>query len=276
MKIRNLLILIIIMLFVSGCSTAARYRVEKNTDKKIVVKVPVNKLPIGEKLIYNVEWLGMDVGIVTLSVIGIVEQNGRQAYHILAKVDTTDIISKVYKIEDIISTYIDVETLLPLRFDKVQREGGYRADEYVDFNHEKQKAFYFSRKNHTKKEYTIPKDVQDPLSCLYYFRLQDLTEKNSMFTSVNIDEKNWFLETKMIKKGYVTIKGIGEVEAFMVQPLPWFQGELKGSARATVWFSADEKRIPLSVITTSIPFVGTIYITLTKIEEVKEIPNDVK
>jgi hypothetical protein len=274
MKIRALLSLIIAIFFISGCSTAARYRIEKNANKNIIVKVPEGKLRVGEKLTYNVEWLGVDVGIVTLSIKDIVQQNGRQAYHIVARAETTAGISKVYKIEDDISTYIDVETLLPLRFEKIQREGRYKSDEYVDFDHEKQKAFYFSRKNHSKKEYSIPKGVQDPLSCLYYFRLQDLSKKESLFTSVNIDEKSWFLETKVIKKGYVTIKGMGELEAFMVQPLPWFQGELKGKARATVWFSADEKRIPLAVITTSVPFIGTIYITLIKIEEGEEIPNN--
>ena len=52
----------------------------------------------------------------------------------------------------------------------------------------------------------------------------------------------------------------------MVEPLPWFQGKIKRKAKATMWFSADERRIPLLMVTSGIPFVGTVKITLQKIE----------
>ncbi len=88
----------------------------------------------------------------------------------------------------------------------------------------------------------------------------------SIFANMNADEKNYLLEAKVHKKGFIAIKGVGEWEAFMVEPLPWFQGKVKRKAKATMWLSADDKRIPLLMVTKGIPFVGTVTITLQKIE----------
>lgn len=253
------------MFLLLGCGIAAQYRiVEPPEDASI--EAPAKKLDIGEKFTYKAEWLGMDVGIATLSVQSITERNGRKVYHILATAETMPIISKFYKVEDRISSYLDTERLYPVRFEKQQREGGYRSDEYTDFDQTKGKAYYFSRLNHTKKEYEIPEKVQDPLSCMYYFRLQDVAVGESVFANVNTDEKNYLLEAKILKKGIVRIEGVGEWEAFMVEPLPWFQGKVTRRAKVTMWLSSDEKRIPLLLVTKGIPFVGTITITLQKIE----------
>lgn len=269
MRFRKLLIFLLILL-ISGCGIAAKYRIIRK-GKEVEIRPPLKQLRVGEKFTYKAEWLGIDVGIATLTVKEITERNGRRVYHIIAVAQSAPLISKIYKVEDRISTYIDVEKLYPVRFEKQQREGGYRSDEYTDFDHRKGKAHYFSRLNHNKKEFNIPRKVQDPLSCMYYFRLQDVDIGRSVFANVNADEKNYLLEAKIHKKGIINIKGVGEWEAFMVEPLPWFQGKIKRKAKATMWFSADEKRIPLLMVTSGIPLVGTVTITLQKIENLDPV-----
>ncbi|MFC1508171.1 DUF3108 domain-containing protein [Candidatus Omnitrophota bacterium] len=262
---KKILFILLAMVFLSGCGVATQYKI-KSFSEEIKIEKPLPGLRIGEKLTYKVEWLGLDVGNATLSVEGIAQTNGRKVYHILVRAWSGPAISKIYKVEDTISTYIDVEEFYPVRFEKKQREGGYRSDEYTDFDQKKGKARYFSRLNHSKKEYDIPSKVQDPLSCLYYFRLQDADIDKSIFANVIADEKNYLLEAKIHKTGFVNIKDVGEWKAFMIEPLPWFQGKIKRKAKATMWFSADEKRIPLLIVTRGIPFVGTVTITLQKIE----------
>jgi len=258
--------LIFVSIFlISGCTSGVRYRIFDRGDK-IKIAPPLKKLNVGEKFTYKTKWMGLDVGTVSLSVREIIQINNRQVYHIVATIDSIPIISKIYKVKDEISTYLDVEELYPVRFEKKQREGGYMTDEYTDFDQEKGKAYYFSRLNDGKKEFDIPKKVQDPLSSLYYFRLQELDGGKSIFANVNMDENNYLLEAKIRKKGLVNIKGVGEWEAFMVEPLPWFQGKIKRKAKATIWLSADERRIPLLFTTSRIPLVGTITITLQKTE----------
>jgi len=264
-KLGLFLVVPMLVFLISGCGISTKYRILGSAEK-IEIKPPLKELCVGERFTYKAEWLGLDVGILTLSVKGIKEINGRKVYHIVGSATSAPLISKIYKVNDEISTYIDVEKLYPVRFEKKQREGGYVTDEYTDFDHKKGKAIYFSKINKTKKEFSIPKMVQDPLSSIYYFRLQELNGGKSIFANVNLDEKNYLLEAKIRKKGIVNIKGIGEWKGFMVEPLPWFQGKIKRKAKATIWFSADERRIPLIVTTTSIPLVGTVHIRLQKID----------
>jgi len=259
---------IFLLVLVAGCGIRTRYSIIRKEDviRKIEIESPQKKLKVGEKFTYKAEWMGIDVGIAYIMVKEIKEMNGRQVYHIQARAETTPLISKVYRVEDEISTYLDVEKLYPLRFEKKQREGNYRADDYVDFDHENGMAYYFSRLNNSRKEYPIPSRVHDPLSCIYYFRLQDVDIGRSVFAEINVKDKNYLLEAKILKKGIISIDGVGEWEAFMVEPLPWFQGKIQRRAKATIWFSADDDRVPLLIVTSGIPFVGTITITLQKIE----------
>ncbi|MDP6685595.1 MAG: DUF3108 domain-containing protein, partial [Candidatus Omnitrophota bacterium] len=96
---RNLIILtLMVLVTLAGCGIGARYQILK-TQEDIKIKSPKKELRKGEKLTYKIEWMGMDVGIVTLSVEGIKKQNGSKAYHLLGTVTSTQIISKLYKIE---------------------------------------------------------------------------------------------------------------------------------------------------------------------------------
>jgi len=263
--LKRIIFIFVAVFLISGCSAASKYRIVTRGEG-IEISPPLENLQAGERFTYRIEWLGLDVGMLTLSIKGIIEKNERQVYHIFATAYTNPTVSKFYKIKDRMSSYLDVERLYPVRFEKKQREGGYRSDEYTDFYQEQGRAVYFSQLTQTKKEFYIPKRVQDPLSCLYYFRLQEVDVGKSIFADVNVDEKNYLLEAKARRKGLVKIKGVGEWEAFMVEPLPWFQGKIKRKAKATIWFSADKRRIPLLVTTKGIPFVGTVTITLEKIE----------
>lgn len=267
MKIERYFFILALIFFVSGCGIASSYKIKGKKPEEVKIETPKPKLRIGEKFTYKAEWMGMDVGFATLEVKGVEEVNGREAYHVFAKAETTSFADKLFPIEDEISTYIDTKELYPLRFDKKQKEGKKQKDEYVDFYQDKGKAVYFSRLTNEKKEFSVPKDVQDPVSCIYYFRLSDVKEGETLFANVHLDDKNWFLETKIAYRGIVKIKSIGNWKAFMAQPMSWFQGKLNKNAKVSIWFSADQERIPLLVIVqSSLPFVGTVTITLQKVE----------
>jgi len=261
-------LIIFIAVFISGCGITSSYKIrEVEKPEEIKIEAPKSQLRIGEKLTYKAEWMGMDVGFATLLVKEITELNGHEAYCIVAKAETTSFVAKLFKVEDEIAAYIDTKELYPVRFDKKQKEGKKYRDEYVDFDQENGKAVCVSRITGEKKEFNVPKGVQDPVSCIYYFRLSSISPGEALFANVHLDDKNWFLETKVTGRGIVKIKGLGNWQAFMAQPMSWFQGELNKNAKVSIWFSADQQRVPLLIVVqSSIPFVGTITITLQKIE----------
>lgn len=260
-------LIFLLAISVSGCGTTSIYKVKEQKAEEVKIDVPKPKLRVGERFTYKAEWMGIDVGVATLEVKEITELNGHEVYHIVAKAETSSFAAKLFPVEDEISTYLDTKELYPLRFDKKQKEGKREKDEYVDFDQENGKAFYTSRLTKEKKEFNVPKDVQDPVSCIYYFRLSNIKPGEALFANVHLDDKNWFLETRITDRGIVKIKNLGAWKAFRAEPLSWFQGELNKNAKVSVWFSADQERIPLLIVVqSSIPLVGTVTVTLQKIE----------
>lgn len=259
--------LFFIAIFISGCGVTSSYKIKEKKPEEVKIETPRPKLRVGEKFTYVAEWMGMNVGSATLSVDEIIELNGREVYHVVAKAETTSFAAKLFPVEDEISTYLDTKELYPVRFDKKQKEGKKIRDEYVDFDQKSGKAVSVSRLTNEKKEFNVPKGVHDPVSCIYYFRLSNVNPGEALFANVHLDDKNWFLETRVTDRGIVKIKNLKNWQAFMAEPMSWFQGELNKNAKVSIWFSADKERIPLLIIVkSSIPLVGTITVTLQKIE----------
>jgi len=260
-------LIIFMAVFISGCGITYSYKIKEKKPEEVKIDAPNRHLRVGERLTYKAEWMGMDVGFATLFIKEIMELNGREVYHIVAKAGTTSFVAKMFKVEDEISTYINTEDLYPIRFDKKQKEGKRIVDEYIDFNQDKGMAICISRVTKQKKGLKVPKPVHDPVSCIYYYRLKSVNSNEPIFANVHLDDKNWFLETRIINKGVVKIKNLGNWDAFMAEPLSWFQGELNKRAKVSIWFSADQQRLPLLIVVQSnIPFVGTVTVTLQKIE----------
>ena len=148
------------------------------------------KLHVGERMVYSVRYLGLEVGKGVAEVKEMVEIRGRKTYHIEVQVRSARILDWIYKVRDTHHSYMDVERLHSLRYEKILQEGHYRADEVMEYDQEKHHATYFSRKNKSRKEMEIPPDVQDALSCGYWFRLQEVQSGTQVYIPVNSDEKN--------------------------------------------------------------------------------------
>jgi len=221
------------------------------------------KLRVGERLKYEIRWLGLTAGEATLLVKEIVDYEGRKAYHIVSTVESNKYISKIYKVRDEVHSYIDYDNFYSLRFEKHLREGNYKCDEIMEYDQESGMAVYNALNK--RLAMTIPKNTQDALSCLYYYRIQDIEIGKSVFMNVNADERNWKLEIKALETQTVDVANQGIFNAFVVEPLAMFKGIFIRKGRMWIWFSADERRLPL-VVKTRIPIIGNIVVVLTNIE----------
>ncbi len=218
---------------------------------------PAKKLFVGERLVYSVKYLGIEVGKGIAEIKEIAEIRGRKAYHIEVEVRSAPVLDWIYKVRDTHHSYIDVEKLYSLRYEKILQEGHYRADEVMDYDQEKHRATYFSRKNKTRKEMEIPQNVQDTLSCGFWFRLQDVQPPAQIHIPVNADEKNWDMEVKVLKKTKLDIKDFGKKEVLEVEPEIQFQGLFVKRGKIRGWIGTDERRIPLKM-KVKIPVLGSI------------------
>jgi len=202
---------------------------------------------VGERLKFHGNWLGIPVGYGWMEVKEIVPVNGRDAYHIEVHGRTNDVLSKFYPIHDEIHSYLDVETLRPVRFEKNQREGHYRANETVEFDYGRSLAIYRSLLNGSVKEVPLPKTFQDLISALYWFRSQPLTPGTPLTMDLYTDEKFYHTEIRISQLMSLELLKRGTFRCVIAEPKATFKGLLVKRGHLWAYLTADTNRLPLLV-----------------------------
>jgi hypothetical protein len=224
---------------------------DSNPSLPITVSAPRSQPVLGERLSFHGRWLAIPVGYGWLEVKDIVELEGRRAYHIEAQGHSNELLSAFYPIHDVVHSYLDVETLRPLRFEKSQREGRYRADEVVTFDHAKRIASYRSLLNGSVKEIPLPDQFQDLISALYWFRAQPFRPDEALTVDLYTDEKIY--QTEVLVKPPILLELLkrGTFPCLVVEPKTSFKGLLVKRGRLWAYLTADEHRLPLLVKATT-------------------------
>ena len=217
-----------------------------------VLPPPKHAAPVvGERLAFQGRWMGIPVGHGWIEVKELTEVDGRRAYHIEAQGHTNDVLSKIYAIHDVIHSYLDAETLKPLRFEKHQREGHYRSDEIVTFDHAARKARYRSLLNKSEKTIDLPDDFQDLISALYWFRAQPIQPGRPLRANLYTDEKIYETDIDVKPPSTLELLKRGTFTCVIVEPKASFKGLLIKRGRIWAYLTADEHRIPLLVRATT-------------------------
>ncbi len=275
---RNIGIFLVSIFLLTGCGVFRKARLPE------VLEVPLPQVsttevrpeeepllksrpfPVGEKLTYSLRWTGIHVGHATLEVEDIVEFNGFRTYKVVSRARSNDFFSLIYRVDDMIQSFIDLKKLYSLRLEKRQEEGNYRSFKITEYDQINHTARQFKYKSGSVEEtgFSIPSDVQDILSCFYYLRNQNLEAGKSVFIKVNADEKNYDLEVKVHKKERIEIPDLGAYDAILVEPLAKFQGIFVRKGKILIWVTDDSRKIPL-LMKSKIP-IGSIVAVLEKIE----------
>jgi len=226
---------------------------------------PAAKIFLGEKIKFEVSYLGIVVGEAEAVVKELVKVDGREAYHVEIHVRSRAVLDWIYKVRDTHHTYIDAEHFHSLRYEKKIKEGRYWTDELMEYDQDGHIGRFYSRKDNSRKEMFIPKNVQDQISCCYWLRLQDVKPGAKLSIPVNADEKNWDLEVATKGVQEMKLKGVGVFQAVEVEPTILFEGFFVRRGKVRGWMSLDERRIPL-VMKVKVPVLGEVAATLVAYE----------
>ena len=113
----------------------------------------------------------------------------------------------------------------------------------------------------------ITPDTLDPIGLFYYFRRNKVVINEPIDIIVNGGKKN-FPVTIFARKERLIKTPAGRFWAFQIEPTQEserrFDDSLNAEGSMRIWFSADERRIPL-IIALKVP-VGTAQATLIKME----------
>ena len=200
-----------------------------------------------EKLIFSMSWGLLSVGQASMNVAEIVLFNGRPAYHIVSEARSNSFCDTFYKVRDINESWLDARTLTSLGYSKKLREGSFFRDEWVLYNREAG-SFVARRTNRdgtfAVRTGTIPAQVQDVLSSIYFTRAQALTDGSEVIVDVNTPD-NWPLVIKVKERETVKVPA-GKFPAILVEPAMRREGLfVQKGKRLRLWLSDDASKRPV-------------------------------
>jgi hypothetical protein len=202
---------------------------------------PARPFRVGERLTYDITFLNISAGTAVMEV------SSGAGDHPSGKFITTAVsspkVTRFFPVDNRVESLTDLTTLLPEHMTFRRREGKKKEDiEYI-----------FNRKDNTVSAtrggvtelVPVPADTQDLISCLYYVRsLLPLKQGASQVLTVYHDKKIRQVEVRVDK--IEMLEGPwGTLETAQVLVIMPFQGIFLNQGNIRVWFTTDDRRIPL-------------------------------
>jgi hypothetical protein len=208
--------------------------------------------------------------------------NNRDCFKIDVYGRTVGMVDWVADVDDQWGSYIDTVALVPHVSYRKIREGKYKKDEVISFDHQKKKieAKVFNHKTGRFKDpkyYDAPAtQVRDLISGFMYLRTQDLSKvKVGDTVVINAFFEDTFYKMKVVYKGKDVVKTkAGKIRALVFKPHMPENSLFKGKDSITAWFSDDKNRIPIKV--SADMFIGSAGVELTSYKGLKNPINLVK
>ncbi len=237
-------------------NTDSYQKLEKPTVDSLIGNKPLRKIEnksfgVGEKLEYSVNYGFINAGNAVLEIDTVIDIRGHKCFRLTSTAKSNNFFSTFYRVNDRVLSFIDVDGIYSIWFEKHLREGNFKSDRWTSFHQDKNIAI--NNKNDTVP---IPDFVQDVLSAMYYIRTQDLEVGKSILVDNHTDNKNYPLEVKVLRKEKIKVDA-GKFECFVVEPLlQEGAGIFQHKGKLTVWLTDDQYRLP--VLMKSKIFVGSI------------------
>ncbi len=234
-------------------------------------KLVNNAFSVGEKLRFKVRYGFVRAGTATMAVLKETEINERPVYHIQTTAESDAPFSWVFKVDDVVNSFIDKAGLFTWRFEKKLNEGNYKMDLHVDYFPADSLAKveytrYKNKNDHQIYDVKVPPFALDILAAFYYIRTIPL-RIGDIISITNHDNKDVYnLEVHVYMRETINTAA-GEFRCLKVEPLLKGEGIFKQKGRLLVWLTDDKYKIPVQM--TSEVAVGHITTELEKIEGIK-------
>jgi hypothetical protein len=223
-----------------------------------------------ERLSYNITYLGLKAGELTLEALPIKTMGNRKVYHIKGHATSSALFSMFYRLNDTIETFIDFEGFFSHRFHLVLDETKQARDSLELNDSEKQQTYYWDRltrrdqpMRETKKYSPIQPFSQDSVSALYFLRTLDLPIGKTFSVPVVSEGNTWEAVCEVIRKEKVGTP-MGDIQALVLKPEMKYQGILKKNGDSFLWVTDDERKFPIRL--EAKVKIGHVIASLSKVE----------
>ena len=198
----------------------------------------------GEKLKYRIHYGWIDAGEAVLEITKETKiLNEKKTLHMVGTGRTVGSFNWFYKVRDRYETYMDEESMVPLKFVRRVNEGGYIINQDQLYDHENNTV------NSDGKIMDVPPGIQDMLSSFYAARNFDLSTAqpgDELFLTTFMDDEIFPLRIRYM--GKETIKSEkGKIRCLKFHPVVQQGRVFNAEEDVTVWISDDKNHIPISI-----------------------------
>ena len=216
---------------------------------------------LGEQLRYTFYWFGIPVIRGEMHVQDDVVMLGGRPYSVVvAGIQSTGLVRRLFVVDDETATQVDLQTLLPIRHQTVFHHRSKIVTEDIVFDRVRGTAF--SPTWNTKAIPIDPRSARGPLGACYYFRTLEFHDHQPIETQVVANGMPWDVRATVVRRGSLTIAQ-GTFPTLEVRvDAQWLRQYLKHSATLWIWVSDDPYHVPL-MAKVKLPFVGSLTAVLT-------------
>jgi hypothetical protein len=206
------------------------------------------KLIVGEQMIMDIGYAGMTVGSIALSVKPYNMIAGREVFHFFAKLKSAPFYKLVYTLDDVVESFVDKESFLPIKYSLIQRESKQSIDDIQLFDRDALKTYFRMSKTKKGKNEKVSQDAfipyfsQDALSLLFFLRGLPLKVNDVYNIPLVVRGKVSVMNARVEKIETITTP-IGERSAYRISAYTHYSGDLVKKGQMTYWISNDEQRV---------------------------------
>lgn len=218
----------------------------------------------GERLKYKIKYGFITAAEATLSIEEHrKEMTGKNVYHLVANGKTSGSFNLIMKVRNRYDSYIDRETLKPVLYTELIKEGNYHRETISNFDHETKKA------KTNKGVFDITENTLDVISAFYNaraFDLKNLAPGTKLKLEYFIEDTVYPLEIVYVGKEVIETE-VGKFECVKFSPTLQPGRIFRKDSKMYLWISNDENRIPLKVEVEIL--IGSLVLELQSYEGLK-------
>ncbi|MBN2520816.1 MAG: DUF3108 domain-containing protein [Bacteroidales bacterium] len=220
------------------------FNLKAGIDSTYLDSIPDNAFQVGEKLIYEVRY-GMIRGGEAACEVGIIPYGYSYAYHFQTIIETAGIAEKIAIVKDIYESFVEIESILPIKAVRNIRENNYTSYNEVVFNR-KEKSIFSSKDGDVEN---VPDSVMDIISAFYYTRSYmyefDNTEK-PIELYIYLDKEIYLLKIHYIETEKTRTE-FGNIQTKLFAPVVEKGDFFAEKQELEIWFSDDKNFIPVKI-----------------------------
>lgn len=237
-------------------------RAEEQTAAPIQPKIEA--LTPGEILTYNITWSNIvTAGTATTEIKEGTLPDGKQVLLFVVTTHSAGLVDAFYRVNDRLESVFDPGIMQSLKFSLNEIHGKRKRNRELVFDHANKTVISTLNKD-PAETITIPDQVQDAVSSLYFLRTRDDFIVGKPITiQVHDSSKNWSVEVQTLGREQVTTPA-GKFATIKVRTFPKYEGVFMNKGEIFIWLTDDCRKIP--VLMKSTIAIGSIVSTLTKME----------